>query len=447
MSGSGDRNVKAVNRMVFLISTLVSGMVAGAFIWGVLFVMNLGISAIWDRIPVYLGSFYPVIVCLIGGLVIGLFTRRFGDYPETLPEVMAKVRSNGRYEYDKIGVMSAGAVLPLVFGGSVGPEAGLTGVIAALCTWVSDRFKRFGNDIRCLTEAGTYATLSVIFAAPLFGAAGITEDGRRNAGNEATMPMRILTYAFAAGGAFSALLLLSGAVGSGMSMPYYGDIGYGRDEFLWLIPIAAVGAVAGWMFCVLDGVFHRVSSRFDDGKIVKPVVAGLVLGVCGFLLPLTMFSGEAQCEELDGLWTTFAPATLLLIGFVKIAVTAMCVNMGWRGGHFFPVIFAGISIGYGMSMLVGADPVFSVCAATAAVVGGVLRKPLLTVLLLFLCFPIHSVVVLAVAAIVGSLIPVPKSLARESVRSGAGLEDRFFVPRFFLTAETWETECARYRIS
>ena len=104
-----------------------------------------------------------------------------------------------------------------------------------------------------------------------------------------------------------------------------------------------------------------------------------------------------------------------MTGVVKIAVTAFCVNMGWRGGHFFPVIFSGISIGYGLSVIMDVDPIFCVCAVTAALVGGVLRKPLLTILLLFLCFPFHSVFVMAIASIIGSKIPLPKRISESSL--------------------------------
>ena len=407
MTEDGISQIMAYNRAIFLLSTAITGMIAGACIWFILFVMNTGISLIWDRIPVYLGSFYPVIVCTTGGVIIGLFAKRYGDYPETLPAVMAKVKKDGRYGYDKLGVMSAGAVLPLVFGGSVGPEAGLTGVIAALCTWVSDRFKRFGRGLRGLTEVGMYATLSTIFTAPLFGFAGVAESSDDG---EMSKTMKILTYVFAIAGALSALMLLSHFFGGGMSMPRYTDIGYGKDEFLWLIPICLIGALGGWMFIILDKVFQRVSEVFDDRKVIRAAIGGLLLGICGFALPLTMFSGELQTEELDGMWMTLAPITLLSIGFVKIAVTALCVNMGWRGGHFFPVIFAGISIGYGLSILFSVDPVFSVCASTAAVVGGVMRKPIMVVFLLFLCFPLHSVLVLLIAALIGSHMPLPKSM-------------------------------------
>ena len=110
-------------------------------------------------------------------------------------------------------------------------------------------------------------------------------------------------------------------------------------------------------------------------------------------------------EQLDVSWTTMSASILLATGFLKIVVTAMCVNMGWRGGHFFPVIFSGVAIGYGLATVFGIDPVFSVCAVTAAVVGGVTRKPLMSILLLFLCFPLYDLPVLVLAALVGVYLP------------------------------------------
>lgn len=405
-------NVRTVNRVLFFTSVLVTGAVAGAFVWFVLFAMNLGITFIWDRVPVYLGSFYPVIVCVIGGVVIGLFTKRFGNYPEDMQTVMAKVRKDGGYRYDNIGTMSVAALLPLVFGGSVGPEAGLVGVIAGVCTWVGDRMKRFGRDFKELTEAGIYAALSAIFTAPLYGFAGSMGGGRASGEGEVqpSKGMRIAVNAIAIAGAFLTFIYLSENVAAGMSLPRYTDIGYGGDEFLWLIPVALIGGFAGWLFCVLDVSFSRIAARMGEKPVMKAVIAGLLLGLCGIALPFTMFAGEVQAEELNEMWFTMSVALLLLTGFVKIAITALCVNMGWRGGHFFPVIFAGISIGYGLSMLVGIDPVFCVCAVTAAVVGGTMRRPLMAVLLLFLCFPFHSVLVLAVAAVIGAYLPLPKAV-------------------------------------
>ncbi len=79
---------------------------------------------------------FPLIVCVLGGLVIGLYAKHTGVEPEDLNSVMAKVKQDGRYDYSHIGKLSLAALLPLLFGGSIGAEAGLTGVIAGLCTWL-----------------------------------------------------------------------------------------------------------------------------------------------------------------------------------------------------------------------------------------------------------------------------------------------------------------------
>ena len=166
---------RLVNRTAFIVSVILTGALAGAFVWLVLFLMEVGLTVIWDGLASWFGEFYPIPMCIAGGIVIGLFAKRYGDYPEDLRTVMAKVKRDGRYEYDKLGRMSVAALLPLVFGGSIGPEAGLTGVIAGLCSWVGDRMKRFGADFRELSEAGVTATLSALFTAPLYGfAAGIS---------------------------------------------------------------------------------------------------------------------------------------------------------------------------------------------------------------------------------------------------------------------------------
>lgn len=414
---------RVVNGSVFLLSVIVTGALAGALVWLILFVMDVGIGLIWDGMSSWFGRYFPIPMCIVGGLVIGLFARRYGEYPEDLRTVMSKVKRDGRYGYDKLGRMSVAAVLPLVFGGSVGPEAGLTGVIAGLCSWVGDRMKRFGRDFRELSEAGVTATLSALFTAPLYGfAAGVS--GSRDEDGETlfrTKWGKAVVYACAVVGAMAAIILLNIYVGGGMALPHYDWVGIGTAELVWIVPLIIVGSLAGWLFCVFDAVMAGLSKKAGDRLVLKPVVAGAVLGMCGVVLPFTMFAGETQAIELGDVWMEMGAALLIVTGVVKILVTAMCVNMGWRGGHFFPIIFSGIAIGYGMAIVADIDTVFSICVVTAALVGGVMRKPLMAVLLLFLCFPLIAFVPMIVAAFVGSRVPLPKKVGEaEAAVEGSG---------------------------
>lgn len=151
---------KPFNRVFFLLCVLITGALAGAFVWLFFFLMDIGITFLWQTVPGWLGSLtvdvfpvlsrgpfgfipYPLVVCIAGGVVIGLYAKHVKVEPEELTKVMAQVKETGRYDYGQLGRLSLAALLPLLFGGSVGPEAGLTGVIAGLCTWVGDRMRRF----------------------------------------------------------------------------------------------------------------------------------------------------------------------------------------------------------------------------------------------------------------------------------------------------------------
>lgn len=411
-------------RFLYAILTVAFGAFAGAFAWAFFFLMNNGIHLLWEVVPSMLAQAglpavaYPVLFCAFGGLCIGLFTKHFGDYPQDMNTVMAQVKKTGRYEYDHIGASFFGALLPLLFGGSIGPEAGLTGVIAGLCTWVGDRLRFVGSEMRELAEAGTAAVISAIFSTPLFGLAvpvlGAADDSNGKVSvSEIRLnvpkPLKVAVYVLAVAGALAMMALLGSLFGAGGGLPRLTGINIGQAELIWAFPLIVIGALAGWLFFPFGAAARALSNKLGERPVIKAVIAGLVLGGIGIVLPFTMFAGEAQTEQLTEIWTTVPAFVLILTGFAKVFTTQVCLNLGWRGGHFFPIIFGGISIGYGMSALVGIDPVFALCAVTGALVGAVMRQPIMTMVLLFLVFPVMGAPVLLVAAALGSIIPVPAS--------------------------------------
>ncbi len=425
-------------RIIFACFTVVFGAFAGAFAWAFFFLMNAGIHLLWDVIPAHLARwglpavFYPLIFCTVGGVCIGLFAKRCGPYPDDMNTVMAQVKRTGRYGYDHMGASFFGALLPLLFGGSIGPEAGLTGVIAGLCTWVGDRLRFVGTEMRELAEAGTAAVISAIFATPLFGlavpvvGAADESDGKRPVDEihlSVAKPVKIAVYVLAVAGALGMMALLGHLLGANGGLPRFSGIAFGQAELLWAVPLIAIGALAGWLFFPFGAVARKAARALGDRPVVKATLAGFVLGAVGIVLPYALFAGEAQTEELASTWTTMGATVLLATGFAKVFTTQLCLNMGWRGGHFFPIIFAGVSIGYGMAALTGVDPVFALCAVTGALVGAVMRQPVMTMVLLFLVFPVAGAPVLLVAAAIGSVIPVPHSMIVHMADQGGCSED------------------------
>lgn len=373
----------AVIAMIRLVAvSLAVGAVVGAAIWLFLFLMDIGITVLWGASYGTLGALRSIVICIVGGIVIGWCSSRFRTHPEELLSVVSELRTDGRYEYRGLWKRFVLSLFALVFGGSVGPEAGLTGVVAGMGTWAGDK---------------------VLVTASRGGDA----EGTRRVG----AGMKVTIVILAAVGAVSALAVLMFLVGGGMSVPRYPDVGYGIDEVVWTVPMVLAGVLAGYLFRCSDIVFERISGRIGDRPMTKAVSVGIVLAVCGVVLPYTLFSGEAHMESLFEDWIAIPAFLLLVSAIVKIVVTAMCINMEWRGGQFFPLVFAGISLGYGMSAILGLDPVYCLCACTSALIGSVLGRWPLTVLLLLLCFPLNAVPVLLVAAIAGSKIPFPESVS------------------------------------
>ncbi len=285
---------------------LVLGFIIGLAVFAV---MNLSIwltEAIWNgaettpRVP-----WFSLVVCTLGGLVIGIWTHLSHDKVHELEEVMHEFKTTGSFHLESPGKAVISFLLPLVFGGSVGFEAGLTGLITAGCCWIRDRLKALG-----LAQADIVDSLS------------------------------------------------------------FGTIG-------------------------------------------KPVVAGFIIGLLAMAFPLVLFPGESQAHELMGTWQSWTAAALLATGLLKAAATPLCIRFGWIGGIFFPCIFAGVACGYGLAALTGADPMLLVTITTSGFLAGATRKPLMSVAILVLCFPLTGILWSALAALIVGALPLPRILQKK----------------------------------
>lgn len=127
------KNVSLKNQLELWLFCALIGAVAGALVWILLKIMAVGTEFLWKWLPGKTSvPYYTILICAAGAAIIGIFRKIFGDYPEDLETVMEKVRTEKRYEYKNMLVMMVAALLPLLIGSSVGPEAGLTGIIVGL---------------------------------------------------------------------------------------------------------------------------------------------------------------------------------------------------------------------------------------------------------------------------------------------------------------------------
>lgn len=230
-----NKKVNVKNQLELWLFCALIGAVTGALVWTLLKIMSVGIEFLWEWIPNRTQiPFYTVIVCTVGALIIGVFRKKYGDYPEELETVMGKIKTEKRYEYKNMLIMMIAALLPLLMGSSIGPEAGLTGIIVGLCYWVGDNLKFAKQNAKEYSQIGMAVSLSVLFHAPLFGIFEVEE-------SEAELPVlnkssKIFIYgiALAAGtGIYSGLSALFGAGLSGF--PSFDSVETTRIDYILLI--------------------------------------------------------------------------------------------------------------------------------------------------------------------------------------------------------------------
>lgn len=399
---------KVKNNLLFLLYTVILGAIVGAIIWAFVRIMNLGIEFIWYFAPSMLDfPLYTLCVCLFGGLVIGLWKKKFGDYPEELGTVMGKVKKTGRYQYNNVFSTIVSALSPLLIGASVGPEAGLTGVIAGLCTWVGDKLKLYLKEVEELTQIGLSATLGTIFHSPMFGFVEPIESDK-----EVILPRtsKIVLYFAAILSSLGVFILLGKLFGGRTGMVELEASKIDLLQYLYAIPLTIIGIAAGYIYFIFKKLTFTLENKFRKYTVLRATAGGLLLGISGTFLPLTMFSGEHQISEVINNVETIGAVMLIVIAVVKLLLTNICIDSGLKGGHFFPVIFCGICIGCAMSIILGIDTVFCASVVTTALVGHTLKKPLATVLLLMIVFPVKLIPIMLFAAIAAKFIETPKAL-------------------------------------
>lgn len=392
-----------------LIAAILGGIV-GFICWAFLALMGAGLYLFWEFIPAKIYSpYYPIVICMIGGFIIGALHKKYGDYPEKTETILKQIKEKDKPNYDNLPQVTIMSLLPLIFGGSLGPEAALTGMIAKLCTWVSDKFKFLGKEVKEVSQLGFAATMGIIFRSPLYAFVNDVEGQE-----EMTIPKnsKVIIYFVTILSGFGIFLLLQNIYSGLDGLAHFTELTITNTERLWFLPLVLVGTLAGLCSYLFEKIARKVVHPVRKYPIIKAIMGGFVLGLIGMFLPYTMFSGEAEMGKMMLVWDTMTFGILLVLSLAKLFVTNLCIQTGWKGGNIFPVIFAGVTLGYAFATILPIDPVYSVMVVTTALVSAVMRKPIAVVMLLMLCFPTEGMITMVVAAIIASAIPLPKGLAK-----------------------------------
>jgi H+/Cl- antiporter ClcA len=149
--------------------------------------------------------------------------------------------------------------------------------------------------------------------------------------------------------------------------------------------LAGVGL--GWFAAVVVTVLAlfmalaaRLFGRIPD--IARSTLGGVLFGVVGVALPLTLFTGSAQLKTVLSDASTLGAGLLAVIVIAKIFTFAVSQASGFIGGPIFPALFIGGTAGVFVHQLIPAVPLgLAFTCVFAAVPGALVAAPFSVVLL------------------------------------------------------------------
>jgi H+/Cl- antiporter ClcA len=396
--------LKPYLRLMALVALL--GAISAVITFAFIALVNLVTDLIWEQAGLALGldaRLFTFLVCVLGGLLVGLLVKIFGDHNAIFSELMQEFGRTGRFDYRHAPGIVVTAFISLIAGASLGPEAPLADACGGLGTWASEKLKLDEKETRTLGYGGLSGMLAAFITNP-FGGALLSLESAQGGMTGAQIYFWGLFPSLAAS-AVATVVFVALAGGFFETLYSFPDYTPHLIDLVRAVPLGLVGGLAGLLFALLFRGLRKLMQPLKGRLVLRGLIGGLGMGVIGVLLPLTLFSGEEQTAELIQQAATIGFWTLIVLAVGKLVATSLLLATGWKGGYIFPIMFAGVALGMAGNLVFPQIPVAVTVAATlAGALVAALRAPLFAALFTLALVQAETAPVVAVAVLVSSLL-------------------------------------------
>jgi H+/Cl- antiporter ClcA len=317
----------------------------------------------WD------GSLWWVAVTAGAGVLVGVL-RRFLRVPAELPGTLKELK-DGRVEPATAPAAVVVSLVSLVGGASLGPEDALGKMGGGLGTWFSDR-RKLSEDVRATnTLSGMAGSFGGLLASPLLATMLVVEVARPKARQFMdTLVASLLSSSVA----FAVYFPIAGSTFVGIyALPAYK---YKDWQLLAAVPLGLVAAGLALITVVAIGAMKKLTAPLAQRPILRATIGGVMFGLVGAALPLTLFTGTDQLTTVIHDGTALGAGLLIAVVFAKMLTFALCEATGFIGGPILVMLFIGGTAGVATHVLIpGLPEGLAFAAMFAAPIGSLVAAP------------------------------------------------------------------------
>jgi len=356
-------------------AALMGGVVGG---FGLLFfgIVNLGTSTIWPDMgwEPFSGDWTWVVILGGMGLIVGVLRRALRIPDHVVGGVAEVVKAEGDYRLAPRTLLVT--AVTLISGASLGPSYAMLTAGGGLGDWMSSRWGSADTRSAEILN-GQAGGVGAVLTSPIAGGFLVLELGPIPRSRYYLM---FTTTFVAALAGFAVFLPVAGRT--------FLDL-YALPDYEFAASDLAVGAGLGLAASAVAiglGLARAVTNRLVEPLKAKPIltttVGGIVLGLVGWALPLTMFSGSSQLTTVLDNADEIGVAILATVLVAKMFTVMLSMSSGFIGGNVFPAIFLGGTAGALIHALFPEVPyALAVAAMMAAVPGAFLQAPLTLIII------------------------------------------------------------------
>jgi H+/Cl- antiporter ClcA len=321
------------------------------------------------------GHWWWVAVAAAAGVVVGL-VRRLTRLPWKTPGLFDDLQSQ-HVDTPLVPGIAAVSLVSLIGGAGLGPEKALGAMGGGLGTWTAERGRLEAEDAQVNTLAGFAGAYGGLFSSPVIVVMLIMEIARPGGQRFAKA---LAAQIVASSVSFGIYFAIAGAV----FLDYYSVPQYAFEDWhlLAAIPLGLLAALMVTLLAGFTAAAARLFERLRVPDIAKPTLGGVIFGVIGVALPLTLFNGGDQLKVVLGDAGAMSLGLLIATLVGRMLTFAVSQGSGFVGGPIFPSLFVGGTAGVIVHHVLPGVPLgLAFACLLAAVPGALATAPFAMVLM------------------------------------------------------------------